>query len=36
VEDPAALPGALAKALKVVKEEKRQALLNVICKNPLA
>ena len=36
VEDPAALPDALAKALKVVKEEKRQALLNVICKNPLA
>jgi len=24
------------KALKVVKEEGRQALLNVICKNPLA
>jgi len=36
VEDPAALPDAIAKALKVVKEEKRQALLNVICKNPLA
>ena len=36
VEDAAALPDALAKALKVVKEEKRQALLNVICKNPLA
>jgi len=36
VDDPAALPDALAKALKVVKEEKRQALLNVICKNPLA
>ena len=36
VEDPAALPDALAKALRVVKEEKRQALLNVICKNPLA
>lgn len=36
VNDPAALPDALAKALKVVKEEKRQALLNVICKNPLA
>ncbi len=35
VEDPAALPDALAKALRVVKEEKRQALLNVICKNPL-
>jgi acetolactate synthase-1/2/3 large subunit len=36
VEDPAALPDALARALKVVREEKRQALLNVICKNPLA
>ena len=36
VEDPAGLPDALAKALKVVKEDKRQALLNVICKNPLA
>ncbi len=36
VEDPAALPDALAKALRVVREEKRQALLNVICKNPLA
>ena len=36
VDDPAALPDALAKALKVVKDEKRQALLNVICKNPLA
>ena len=34
VEDPAALPGALARALKVVREEKRQALLNVICKKP--
>ena len=36
VEDPAQLPDAIAKALRVVKEEKRQALLNVICKNPLA
>ncbi|HLN87870.1 MAG TPA: thiamine pyrophosphate-requiring protein, partial [Candidatus Limnocylindrales bacterium] len=36
VEEPDQLPDALAKALKVVKEEKRQALLNVICKNPLA
>jgi hypothetical protein len=26
----------LQRALKVVKEERRQALLNVICKNPLA
>lgn len=31
VEDPAALPGAIARALKVVREERRQALLNVIC-----
>ena len=36
VDEPDQLPDALAKALKVVKEEKRQALLNVICKNPLA
>src|SRR5437667_466806 len=34
VEDPAALPEALARALKVVRDEKRQALLNVICKKP--
>ena len=34
VEDPAALPGMLQQALKVVREEKRQALLNVICKKP--
>jgi acetolactate synthase-1/2/3 large subunit len=31
VEDPAALPGALARAMAVVTNEKRQALLNVIC-----
>jgi acetolactate synthase I/II/III large subunit len=31
VEDPAALPGALERALAVVTNEKRQALLNVIC-----
>jgi acetolactate synthase-1/2/3 large subunit len=36
VEEPGELPDALAKALKVVKEERRQALLNVVCKNPLA
>jgi acetolactate synthase I/II/III large subunit len=36
VEEPSEVPDALAKALKVVKEERRQALLNVICKNPLA
>jgi acetolactate synthase-1/2/3 large subunit len=34
VEDPAALPDALARALKVVRDERRQALLNVICKKP--
>jgi acetolactate synthase-1/2/3 large subunit len=34
VEDPAALPEALARALRVVREERRQALLNVICKKP--
>jgi acetolactate synthase-1/2/3 large subunit len=31
VEDPAALPGALRRAMSVVKDEGRQALLNVIC-----
>jgi acetolactate synthase-1/2/3 large subunit len=31
VEDPAELPAALARALAVVKNERRQALLNVIC-----
>jgi acetolactate synthase-1/2/3 large subunit len=36
VEDPSDLPDALGKALKVVKEDGRQALLYVICKNPLA
>ena len=34
IEDPAALPDALTRALKVVREEKRQALLNVIVKKP--
>ena len=34
VTDPAALPDALARALKVVREEKRQTLLNVIVKKP--
>ena len=34
VEDPAQLPDALKRALRIVKEEKRQALLNVICKKP--
>ena len=36
VEEPDELPGALQRVLKAVKEEKRQALLNVICQNPLA
>jgi acetolactate synthase-1/2/3 large subunit len=31
VEDPAELPAALSRALTVVRQEKRQALLNVIC-----
>jgi acetolactate synthase I/II/III large subunit len=31
VDDPAALPGALQRALAAVRNEKRQALLNVIC-----
>jgi len=36
VEEPDDIPAALARALKAVKEEGRQALLNVICKSPLA
>jgi len=36
VEDPDEVPRALERALNVVKEERRQALLNVICKSPLA
>jgi acetolactate synthase-1/2/3 large subunit len=32
VEDPGALPGALRRALRVVREERRQAVLNVICR----
>jgi acetolactate synthase-1/2/3 large subunit len=34
VEDPAALPEALDRALRMVRDGKRQALLNVICKKP--
>ena len=34
VEDPAALPDALRRGLRIVKEEKRQVVLNVICKKP--
>jgi acetolactate synthase-1/2/3 large subunit len=35
VEDPAALPDAIERALKVVRMERRQALLNVIVKKPV-
>ena len=34
VEDPAALADALRRGLRIVKEEKRQVVLNVICKKP--
>jgi acetolactate synthase I/II/III large subunit len=34
VEDPEALPGALARALRVVRDDRRQALVNVVCKKP--
>jgi acetolactate synthase I/II/III large subunit len=34
VEDPAALPAALERAVRAVTVEKRQALLNVICRGP--
>ena len=34
VEDPAALPSALERAARAVTVEKRQALLNVICRGP--
>ena len=34
VEDRAALPRVVRRALRVVREDKRQALLNVICKKP--
>jgi acetolactate synthase-1/2/3 large subunit len=36
VEEPEEVPRALERALKAVKQDRRQALLNVICKNPLA
>src|SRR5262249_49320365 len=32
VEDPAELPAALRRALRVVREEGRQAVLNVLCR----
>ena len=34
VEDPAALADALRRGLRIVREEKRQVVLNVICKKP--
>ncbi|HEY4473196.1 MAG TPA: thiamine pyrophosphate-dependent enzyme, partial [Stellaceae bacterium] len=34
VDDPAALPGAFERALRAVNVDKRQALLNVICRGP--
>ena len=34
VEDPAALPAALARALHAVRVDRRQALVNVLCKKP--
>ncbi len=35
VEEPDQLPRALERALKAVKQDGRQALLNVVCKNPM-
>jgi acetolactate synthase-1/2/3 large subunit len=32
VEDPAALPGALARALRAVREQGVQALVNIVCR----
>ena len=34
VDDPATLPDALQRALRAVRQEGRQALLNVVCKRP--
>jgi acetolactate synthase-1/2/3 large subunit len=34
VEDPTKLPEALARGLSIVREERRQVLLNVMCKKP--
>jgi acetolactate synthase-1/2/3 large subunit len=34
VEDPSQLPDALARGLRIVREERRQVLLNVMCKKP--
>jgi acetolactate synthase-1/2/3 large subunit len=32
VEDPAALPDALARALRAVREQGVQALVNIVCR----
>jgi acetolactate synthase-1/2/3 large subunit len=34
VEDPAKVPAAIERAMKAVTVEKRQALLNVVCRGP--
>jgi acetolactate synthase-1/2/3 large subunit len=34
VQDPAKLPAAIERAMKAIEVEKRQALLNVICRGP--
>jgi acetolactate synthase-1/2/3 large subunit len=34
VEDPEAIIPALKRAIRAVRKEKRQALLNVICNHP--
>jgi acetolactate synthase-1/2/3 large subunit len=34
VEDPAEVLPALRRGLKAVREEKRQAILNIVCKHP--
>jgi acetolactate synthase-1/2/3 large subunit len=34
VEDPAEMPAAIERALTAVTRDKRQALLNVICRGP--
>ena len=34
VDEPAALPAALERALRAVRDDKRQALVNVICRAP--
>ena len=35
VEEPEEMPRALERALKAVRQEGRQALLNVVCRNPM-